>query len=166
MSVKEAILRGKAETVRAAAQAWTSNGHSKEDAADLGEAIALGESLSEEVASLVDRRLRELYDGKLDGRFSAHGEGLLALLEAAGLSLDAISTAALDARGAGHEDDWAARLTASRARVAAAVEKVRRKWPFFDPAKMQRSRAEIAAGQFRTLEEILGELPGAQDDRG
>jgi len=165
MSVKEAILRGKADTVRAAAQAWSSNGHGKEEAADLGEAITISASLSEGVAALIDLRLRELADGRLEGA-AACGEDLLALLETARLSLDAISGAALDARGSGRESEWAACLAEARARVASAAERLRRRWPFPDPAKWERSRREHAAGQARTIEEILGERPGAKDDRG
>jgi hypothetical protein len=165
VSVKEAILRGKADTVHAAAQAWSSNGHGEDEAADLGEAVAIGASLSEEIAALVDRRLREVTDGKLEGQIAERGEALRVLIEASRLALDLISSAALDARG-GHEPGWATRLSEARTRIASAAERLRRRWPFPDPDKRDRSRREHAAGQSRSIEEILGERLGAQDDRG
>jgi hypothetical protein len=165
VSVKEAILRGKADTVHAAAQAWSSNGHGEEDAADLGEAITISTSLSEELAALVDRRLRELSDGKLEGEVAERGEVLRTLIEAARVSLDVISGVALDAKGGGQQTAWAARLADAKTRIASIAERLRRRWPFSDPDKRERSRREHAAGQSRSIEEILGERLGAQDDR-
>jgi hypothetical protein len=166
VSVKEAILRGKADTVQAAAQAWSSNGHGEDEAADLGEAVTIGASLSDEVTALVDRRLRQLADGKLEGEVAARGEVLRTLLEASRLALDVISSAALDSVGSAPEAEWTARLSEAKTRIAAAAERLHRRWPFCDPDKQQRSRREHAAGQSRSIEEILAERLGAQDDRG
>ena len=166
MSVKEAILLGKADTVQAAAQAWSSNGHGEDEAADLGEAVTIGASLSEEIAALVDRRLREVAHGKLEGQIAERGKVLRALIEASRLALDVISSAALDAKVSADKSEWSARLSEARTRIGSAEEKLRRRWPFPDPDKRDRSRREHAAGQSRSIEEILGERLGAQDDRG
>lgn len=165
MITKSIICKGQARTIEDVVCAWMSDHHEAMGVRDVEDVIELCLSLRDILISLNKDAWEQLLANKLRNVIQA-GDILQKTVVQVLTTLESVHDEGVQgARQKGYEVDNADRLDEAIEQVRRLKQDFEARWPFFDQRQLGESRANIARGEYQTVEEILGELQGHHPEK-
>ncbi len=167
MNAHATLMKGQARTIEDAVEAWKADYDEAMHVRDLEAILAF----AIQVEALLRQGQANLWTGLLAGEIKnppAIGETGRAAYAKVVVAFSVLASATKDAVAHGYEVEKAEAFAVAQARLIELQQEFDRDWPAPDPAVWERSRKEFAAGQFRSVREMLRERRSVrtQDDPG
>lgn len=154
MNMRCVIGRGTAQTIEDAVEAWKTDHADAVEGNDVDELVAFFLEFTRFLADWHKDAHRDLFADKVRRPHEA-GVALGGILAKAVALCDQVAAIVQNTEARGFHVEGAARFQAACGDVVRLHQHVKETWPMIDAAQVERSRAQVAAGQFRSVEDIL-----------
>jgi hypothetical protein len=152
------IQRGKTRAIEEAVEAWKAEHAGAMEAREVEELVRECLQMPDEMR----RVYREIFDRFTSGNIEGYhdiGKALQAQFEGNLRFMDSVRDMARKQAAAGHAIEGAAELNRVLEEIRPKVAEIFERWPWIPTAEeVAEARAEIARGDYKTVEELLDEL--------
>jgi hypothetical protein len=158
MKARVVLIQGQAQAIEASAEAWKLEAERADAVRDLEVLVEVGIALH----GAIRAHLTELWQ-----RFRASprtfpaqqiGGKMLSAFASTLHAFEMLESGIRMVEGMEHRVEGAADFRITHRELIALHESFVRRWPMVDPAAVERGRAEIAVGRFKTLDEVTRDL--------